>query len=237
MIDVWKPLADGDRVRAVPTAMIDLARTAGHFHRLDVIHRDLKPANVLCRPLPGGDKLAIADFGISKVVPAGLDAPTPAYSAQQTSRAYTEMYGSQQRRFLPADKRDDVFALAVIWHQLLRGDVQLPRPGGEGWKKVLARLGLNADAIALLAASWDDEAYERPADGLKFLAEPERRAPDKATVPASPPPPSPPVALAPPPAERIAPNLLDCIALKDRSQGANRQSREGGPEGLGCLPR
>ena len=221
VLDDWKPLAKADRVRAVHATMIELARTVSALHRLDVIHRDLKPANILRkRRAGGGYGLAVADFGISKVLPAA-DArrSTPANSAQQTIRAYTEMYASpQQRRFDLPDKRDDVFALAVIWHQLLRGDVQMPRPGGRRWEKALADLGMKAEAITLMADSWDDDADARPADGADLLDALEKCNP---VADAAPPPVAlPPVVEVPRPVAPVVasrPPSLDCIALKGRS--------------------
>ena len=251
--DEWKSLDKPARVRAVHATMIDLARTVGHFHGLGVIHRDLKPANILRRRLKGGGhKPVIGDFGISKVVPSESDAArrsTPDHSAHHTIRAYTEMYASpQQRRFLAADKRDDVFALAVIWHQLLRGDVQMPRPGGKRWERSLADLGVSADAVALLAACWDDEADERPADGLALTAalealQPARRR--RSAVPAS---------SGRAPETRAAGRAPEArrsrAAGRDRRPAAarlhcpegsvpeaDRRGRQGESEGVGRLPR
>ncbi len=168
--EAWKSLPDAERVKQVHAVIRTLAATAGHFHKLNVVHRDLKPSNVLRRP---DGSLVIADFGISRIVPVGLaNAPTPLNSATATIRAYTALYASpQQKKFRPADRRDDVYALGVLWYQLLRGDLTLERPGGEGWKRALAKFCVPDAAITLLARCWDDEPDERPADGNALLAE------------------------------------------------------------------
>src|SRR5439155_8074559 len=123
--DSWKGLPDGERVKRVQGVVRTLAATAGHFHNLGVVHRDLKPSNVLLRP---NGSLVIADFGISKIVPAPSAVPTPVNASPATIKAYTAIYASpHQKKFLPADRRDDVYALGVIWYQLLRGDLTLER--------------------------------------------------------------------------------------------------------------
>ena len=198
LADAWQKLPDAERVKRSLGVVRSLAKTVGHFHALGVVHRDLKPSNILLRPNPpapfpgkeggagfspsppGGGvgvgssdhQLVVADFGISKILPAGQGAvPTPTNSANQTIRAYTALYASpQQKKFLPADKRDDIFALGVLWYQLLRGDLTLERPGGEGWKKALAKLGVSDAAIHLLGRCWDDEPDERPTDGAELAA-------------------------------------------------------------------
>jgi formylglycine-generating enzyme required for sulfatase activity len=167
--DSWKGLPDGERVGRVHGVIRTLAATAGHFHALGVVHRDLKPSNILRR---ADGALVVADFGISKIVPDGAVAlPTPANSGTATPRAYTALYASpEQKKFQPANRRDDVYALGVLWYQLLRGDLTLERPSGDGWKKVLTRLGVPDAAVSLLNRCWDSEAEERPADGNELAA-------------------------------------------------------------------
>jgi serine/threonine protein kinase len=162
----WEKLSNVERVKRIQVVIRTLATTAGHFHELGVVHRDLKPSNILLRKTAAGHKLVIADFGISKIVLAGGNASTPSGASLVTIRAYTPVYASpQQKRGLPADKRDDVYSLGVLWYQLLRGDLTLERPGGEGWKDELLELGVPSNDIALLNRCWDDKAEKRPSDG------------------------------------------------------------------------
>jgi serine/threonine protein kinase len=165
----WTTLPDGDRVNRVQGVISALAATVGHFHGLGVVHRDLKPSNVLVRP---DGSLVVADFGISRIVPTEIaGSPTPANSGTATIRAYTALYASpQQKKFHPADRRDDVYALGVLWYQLLRGDLTLERPSGEGWKRSLAKLGVCEATVSLLNRCWDDEPHERPGDGRELAA-------------------------------------------------------------------
>ncbi len=136
----WQNLPNGERVSRIRHEMERLARAVGHFHRLDppVVHRDLKPSNILLRRRGAEVELLVADFGIGQILPSELNPalrslPSPVMS---TMRAYSAIYASpQQKKFLKADRRDDVYALGVIWYQLLRGDLTLERPSGEGWKR------------------------------------------------------------------------------------------------------
>ncbi|MBP3955650.1 protein kinase [Gemmata sp. G18] len=165
----WNGLPGAKRIQRIQGAIRALAATAGQFHKLGVVHRDLKPSNVLIRNTGEGPKLVIADFGISKIVQPVGHVRTPSGSALVTIRAYTPVYASpQQKRGLPADVRDDVYSLGVLWYQLLRGDLTLERPGGDGWKEELLDLGVSRTDVELLNRCWDDSAERRPADGAEL---------------------------------------------------------------------
>ncbi len=149
-----------------------LAEIVGFAHRMSppVVHRDLKPANILATPGPGGKwRLRITDFGIG-----GLAIQQAVAQLRRSSNrgefltaavrgSYTPLYGSpQQMRGEDPDPRDDVYALGVIWHQLLTGDLTAGRPGGEAWKKRLAERGMTPALLALLASSFEDRREDRP---------------------------------------------------------------------------
>ena len=163
----WKSLPDADRVKRVQAVVRNLAATVGHFHKIGVVHRDLKPSNVLLRKTANNKyQPVVADFGISELVPAHEMVSTLTNSTSARIRAYTALYASpQQKRFQAADRRDDVYALGVLWYQLLRNDLTLERPSGDGWKNSLTKLGVDEATILLLNRCWDDEADARPADG------------------------------------------------------------------------
>jgi serine/threonine protein kinase len=172
LLEAWKALPDAERVKRIHGAIRGLATTVGHFHTIGVVHRDLKPSNILLRKTANNKyQPVIADFGISKIVPAAIaKGPTPTNATTSTIQAHTILYASpQQKKFRPADRRDDVYALGVLWYQLLRGDLTLERPSGDGWKQTLARLGVNDATVALLNRCWDDEPDVRPADGNELV--------------------------------------------------------------------
>jgi formylglycine-generating enzyme required for sulfatase activity len=154
-------------------AVRELAEIVGQFHQLDppVVHRDLKPSNILLtHQADGRPGLRIADFGISGIAASrALDQeqlPTQASAALPTALigSHTPLYASpQQRQGAPADPRDDVFALGVLWYQLLAGNLNSERPSGK-WRKKLARLGLSEQLLDLLESCCDDDPDERPRD-------------------------------------------------------------------------
>lgn len=102
-----------------------LARGVADAHRHHIYHRDLKPANVLLTD--DTDPIAkIADFGLSRV-----EERTEAQSsiASQAVLVGTRMYHPPEASD-PLEKRDpaqdDVFALGVIWYQVLTGKLERP---------------------------------------------------------------------------------------------------------------
>ena len=165
--------AGGVRPDKAAKLMLRLAEVVGFAHRLDppIVHRDLKPANVLVQKKDKGIVLKVADFGIGgvavgKAVAESRGDSTKALLAATVARgSYTALYASpQQMAGLPADPRDDVYALGVIWHQLLTGDLSKGRPGGSRWKERLTEKGLPATMVRLLEDCFEDDPEDRPKD-------------------------------------------------------------------------
>jgi hypothetical protein len=150
-----------------------LTEAVGFAHRLDppIVHRDLKPANILTKRLDGRVQLKVADFGIGGIASsreikewAGETAAASGTGTESTGSC-TPLYASpQQRRFGPPDVRDDVYALGVIWYQMLAGDPTREPPRGGSWKKHLLQQGATREMIALLERCIEDDPGERPAD-------------------------------------------------------------------------
>jgi serine/threonine protein kinase len=113
-------------------------------HRHGLVHRDLKPANVLV----DGETLKLADFGlggvsaaraaqVSRIGSTTMDYLTVSERASLFRGAGTPLYMSpEQRRGAPADPRQDLYSLGVMWFQLLAGDVT--RELHAGWAKELS---------------------------------------------------------------------------------------------------
>lgn len=145
-------------------------------------------------PIPD---LKVADFGLGGVAAAiaarsRIGTTTADYLslADQASLfrgAGTPLYMSpEQRRGAPADPRHDLFALGVLWFQLLAGDVS--RELHPGWaKELVVKYGVPPSTIALIerCVGWFDE---RPKDAgalLELLGElPAAPAPEASFPPA-----------------------------------------------------
>ena len=108
-----------DRIkRRMPTAdALDYLRqiTEGLMaaHMKDVVHRDLKPGNVLFRR---DDTLAIADFGIAKV----LDEER-SLTRDDVILGTPYYLSPEQVRDGEIDQRSDLYSLGVILYEMLTG--------------------------------------------------------------------------------------------------------------------
>jgi formylglycine-generating enzyme required for sulfatase activity len=117
--------------------------------------------------------LRICDFGISQVAARKAlelsHRSTPSLSLAPTLRgAHTPLYASPQQKLMKKpDVRDDVFALGVIWHQLLLGDLTRERPAGK-WRKRVAGLEVDDALLDLLEECVDDDPDERPRDAAEL---------------------------------------------------------------------
>jgi serine/threonine protein kinase len=173
-------LAPQRRCAEATRLVTELADVAAYLHGLrpPVVHRDLKPANVLVQRLTNGEtRLRVTDLGIGGVAAGHALELTrrpsdPSRSLGSALRgAHTPLYASpQQMRGAPPDPRDDVFALGVVWHQLLTGDLTSGRPGGTRWLRRLAELGVSGPFAELLGACFEDDPADRPANGAALAA-------------------------------------------------------------------
>ncbi|MBY0231053.1 MAG: SUMF1/EgtB/PvdO family nonheme iron enzyme, partial [Gemmataceae bacterium] len=168
--------------------ILDIARVVGFAHQLSppIVHRDLKPANILLSPNSDGTFSArVADFGIGAVA-AGREIARSVRGVSQGAflmtalrGAHTPMYASpQQMAGKDADPRDDVFALGVIWYQMLGAGLMGGRPGGTRWTGKLTAAGVPATQVELLSSCLEDDPADRPkdaqalAEALALLVEP-----------------------------------------------------------------
>jgi len=142
-----------DRERRLPVEdALSIARQIASglaaAHARGVIHRDLKPANIL---LDRDGGAYISDFGVARSL-AGSGGRTRAGSTRAGSVIGTPDYLSpEQARGEPADARSDLYALGLMLHEMLAGE--LPFAGGTV-AEVLAQRMLRAPAS--LAAARDD---------------------------------------------------------------------------------
>jgi formylglycine-generating enzyme required for sulfatase activity len=160
-----------------------------HGLKPPIVHRDLKPANILVRR-SADRKLSfkVADFGIGDVAASqALAEVTRRGSSLLTALrgSHTPLYASpQQKRGEKGDRRDDVYALGVIWYQLLTGDLGAEAPSGLAWPRRLQQRGVSEAMIHLLAECIEPRLEDRLPSAVE-LAE---RLADLDPTPPPPPP-------------------------------------------------
>ena len=135
-------------------------------HEQGIAHRDIKPANIL---LTGGDdpEIKIGDFGLAKVTSA------PSVRGEASLGSLGGMTGTslylppeaQQRSFRRKAKQDDVFALGVVWFQLIIGAIERP---SYDFAARLADQGADSHTIRLIerCLAHPDRRYK---DAVKVL--------------------------------------------------------------------
>jgi serine/threonine protein kinase len=102
-----------------------IIRGLAQAHDKGIAHRDLKPANILL----GGDRdlvPKIADFGLGRVEASKSEVSA---QASQNGLAGTSLYlppEAMQAFEKRSAQKDDVFALGVIWYQLLVNRLERP---------------------------------------------------------------------------------------------------------------
>jgi TolB-like protein/tetratricopeptide (TPR) repeat protein len=88
-------------------------------HDKAIVHRDLKPENVFV--LPNGT-VKLLDFGlVREIKPASADAETRLVTATGTLVGTVAYMAPEQARGLDCDGRTDLFALGVIFYEMLAG--------------------------------------------------------------------------------------------------------------------
>ncbi len=98
-----------DRVQQI---LLDLTAALSYAHDRGMVHRDVKPGNIL---FDERDRAILTDFGIARLAQQsgltqeGLIVGTPAYMSPE------------QATGMPVDARADLYALGIIFYELLTG--------------------------------------------------------------------------------------------------------------------
>lgn len=119
-----------------------VAEGLGAAHAKDVVHRDLKPANVL---LDAAGNAYISDFGVARSL-AGSGASRSGLTRSGAVVGTPDYLSPEQARGEPADARSDLYALGLILHEMLSG--QLPFAGGTTAEVLAQRMLRAPDSIA-----------------------------------------------------------------------------------------
>lgn len=94
-------------------------------HQAGIVHRDLKPENILLLPRLDTDFVKVIDLGLARALRPGRKEGitrgaigTPVYMSPEQCRAQ------------PIDARADLYALGVVFYELLTGSPPFPSPPG-----------------------------------------------------------------------------------------------------------
>jgi|GEM_PF-557407 len=147
-----------------------IAEAVAFAHGLGIIHRDIKPQNVLVeKTADNKTRFKLTDFGIGGIMRTealkdlrGAEANSAGTLSRGTC---TPLYASaQQQSGGKPDPRDDVYALGVMWYQLLVGDLMSKAPQGSVWKAKLRSRGVADAMIELLEHCMEGDQEDRIAD-------------------------------------------------------------------------
>ncbi|MEM1180869.1 MAG: serine/threonine-protein kinase [Acidobacteriota bacterium] len=122
-VDLRQMLSAGHLEPAQALALVPrLCDALQYAHDLGVVHRDIKPENILVNA--SGD-VKIADFGLAKLT----DDDAAGHLTQTRQVMGTPNYMAPEQVENPADvdHRADIFALGVVFYELLTGELPLGR--------------------------------------------------------------------------------------------------------------
>ncbi len=94
-----------------------------YAHEEGVVHRDIKPENIL---VDSRGRVKIADFGLAKLLGSGK-ADVTLTRTQQAMGTPHYMAPEQWERPETVDHRADIYALGVVFYELLTGELPLGR--------------------------------------------------------------------------------------------------------------
>jgi len=171
----WKWKFDSAKPDASFKLMRRICDIVGKAHAKGIVHRNLKPSNVRLHPTDGGKfTVWVTDFGWGQIASArslalGRTTPRPEQTRLSWRGAYSPNYASpQQTRKDDPDPRDDVYALGVIWYQLLKRNPHASAPVGHEWIEEFRGAGVTDAQAHLLNACLGTRPDKRPANAIEL---------------------------------------------------------------------
>lgn len=149
----------GLTVPQILDVVTDVARALHYAHDKGVVHRDVKPSNILYK---ADGTVVLADFGIAKAMDttstatmAGASIGTPDYMSPEQARGE------------PVDGRSDLYALGVMFYELLIG-----RPPFDGSDPFAVALAHITQPVPILPSEF---AWLQPAIDSLMAKQPQER--------------------------------------------------------------
>jgi formylglycine-generating enzyme required for sulfatase activity/tRNA A-37 threonylcarbamoyl transferase component Bud32 len=148
-----------------------IADGLAYAHRNGIVHGDLKPSNVI---VTGDGSVKIIDFGISRLIKrdqrAPVDTEDPTFSALTPTYASPEMLESGK-----PDRRNDIYALACMAHELLTGrhpfDRTVANEARDSGQKLVRRRALTSAQFNAIAHGLNFDRGARTPSVEQFVAE------------------------------------------------------------------
>ncbi len=131
-----------------------------YAHDEGVVHRDIKPENVL---VDRKGRVKIADFGLAKILGHDSEAARLTVEGQVMGTPHY-MAPEQVARPLAVDHRADIYALGVVFYEMLTGDLPLGKFAPPSRK---VQVDVRLDEIVLRALENDPERRYQQASEVK----------------------------------------------------------------------
>jgi len=130
-----------------PDLIATICKALEYAHAKGVVHRDIKPENIL---LGEDGTVKVADFGIAKIIDNSISTPTLTATRQVLGSLH---YLAPEHLESPnqVDHRVDLYALGVVFYELLTG--QLPLGRYEPPSAVRPEVDHRLDAVVMKALS------------------------------------------------------------------------------------
>jgi serine/threonine-protein kinase PpkA len=158
--DQMMPLDDAIRIAR------SVAEALRYAHQHDIAHRDIKPGNIF---LSDDGRVVVMDFGIAKLL-SSEDALTTTGTVIGTPHYFAPEQGSGQ----PVDYRVDIYALGVVFYEMLTGQVPTMPTDARG-------LAQHANAPILIRAVGRSAAGSNGSSSA-MAKDPQHRYPDMAAL-------------------------------------------------------
>jgi serine/threonine protein kinase len=114
-------------------------------HDAGIVHRDIKPENIL---IDHSGKVKIADFGLAKLIAAGRAEGVSLTGSGAVMGTPAYMAPEQIEHPLEVDHRADIYAVGVVFYEMLTGELPLGRFDPPSSK---VKLDIRLDGVVLRA--------------------------------------------------------------------------------------